>query len=402
MNLHAEVISIGDELLAGNIINGNAAFISRKLHELGIDVTRQISLPDESSALSEGLSESMSCAPLVIATGGLGPTLDDFTRQVAAELFDTPMVVNEELKSFLLGKYGNHASIENQSTQPKKALLFRNAQGTAPGLALSSGQSTLILLPGVPYEMEALLTEQVIPFIQTNFQLAERRYETSLHFFHLNESSVDPLLREIKEEYPELHIGIYPRNGLVSVNLSGKVSEVDKAKERISTVFEDHFFDAADGKVETAVHQLFIAKNLKLAMAESCTGGAMSSRLTAIPGASHYFQGSLVVYSNGWKESLLGVPAHLIQEKGAVSEEVALKMAEAVLEKMTVDCAVAITGIAGPDGGTPEKPVGTVFAAIKRKSAPPKVLKLMIHGSRKTIIERATNIVFGELYHYCL
>jgi nicotinamide-nucleotide amidase len=402
MNLHAEVISIGDELLAGNIVNGNASFISRKLHELGIDVSRQISLPDEVSALSEGLSESMSCAPLVIATGGLGPTIDDCTRQVVADLFDTPLVVNEELKSYLLGKYGSHTAIENQSTQPKKAMIFRNAQGTAPGLALASGQSTLILLPGVPYEMEALLMEQVIPFIQSTFQLPERRYETSLHFFHLNESSVDPLLREIKEEYPDLHIGIYPRNGLVSVNLSGKVIEVDKAKERISGYFEEHLYDSEDGKVETAVHHLFTEKKLKLAIAESCTGGLMAARLTANPGASNYFQGSLVVYSNAWKETLLGIPADLIQEKGAVSEEVALKMAEGVLERMQVDCAIAVTGIAGPDGGTPEKPVGTVFAVLKRRGMTPKVLKLMIHGSRKTIIERTANIVFGELYHYCL
>lgn len=402
MKLHAEVISIGDELLSGSIVNGNAAFISRKLHELGIDVSRQLSLPDEVEALSEGLSESLSCAPLVIATGGLGPTLDDCTREVAAELFNTPLVVDEELKSYLLQKFGPHVSVENQATQPKKAEILRNSLGTAPGLILSSGEATLVLLPGVPYEMEALMVEQVLPFIRNAFAIEEKPCEVNLHFFHLYESAVDPLLRELKEAHPHLHIGIYPRNGLLSVILSGKEKEVDHAKETILSSFQEHYFEAEDGKIETAIHQLFKAKGLTLAAAESCTGGELSARLTSIAGASQFFNGSLIVYSNEWKEQLLNVPAALIQEKGAVSSEVARSMAEGLVETRKVDCAVAITGIAGPDGGTEEKPVGTVFIGLKKKGGPVKHIQLKLHGSRKTIIDRAVNIAFGELYRYSI
>lgn len=402
MKLQAEVISIGDELLSGSIVNGNAAFISRKLHDLGIEVSRQLSLPDKREELSEGLSESLSCAPLVIATGGLGPTLDDCTREVAAELFSTPLVLNEELKSFLLQKYGPHVSVENQATQPKKAEILPNTLGTAPGLILSSGESTLVLLPGVPYEMEALMVEQVMPFIRNNFAIPEKPLEMTLHFFHLYESAVDPFLRELKEAHPELHIGIYPRNGLLSVVLNGNQGEVEHAKETILAAFQEHYFESADGKIETAIHQLFKEKGLTFAAAESCTGGELSARLTSLPGASQFFKGSLIVYSNEWKEQLLNVPAALIQEKGAVSAEVARSMAEGVVEKMDVDCAVAITGIAGPDGGTEKKPVGTVFVGLKKKGAPAEHIQLKLHGSRRTIIDRAVNIAFGELYRYCI
>lgn len=402
MKLHVEVVSIGDEVLSGATLNVDSAFISSKLKELGIEVSRQITLPDETEALSEGLRESLACAPLVIATGGLGPTLDDCTREVAAELFHTPLELNEELKQFLLQKFGPHVSVDNQATQPKKALILENNLGTAPGLVLTSSESTLILLPGVPYEMEALMVEKVIPFIQKNFVLPEKPYEVSLHFFHLYESSVDPLLRELKETHPELHFGIYPRNGLLTVILQGKEEAVHRAKDAILEDFSSHYYEAQDGKIETAVHQLFLEKGNSLAVAESCTGGELSARLTAIAGASKFFKGSLIVYSNQWKENLLDVPGSLLQEKGAVSPEVASKMAEGLIEKMAVDYGIAITGIAGPDGGSLEKPVGTVFLGLKRKGAPVKTIALKLHGSRKTIIDRAVNIALGELYRYCL
>lgn len=397
MRLNAEVVSIGDELLSGKIVNNNAAFISRQLCNLGIEVSRQVSLPDDPILLEEGLAESLACAPLVIATGGLGPTLDDNTRKVAADLFHTSLELNRELVDTLRKRFGDLHSIEDQATVPARAEILPNHLGTASGLILCGRESTLILLPGVPHEMEALMEKEVIPYIQRCFALDKPQASLELHFFRAYESEFDPLLRTLKESYPALQIGIYPRNGLVSITLKGDAIAIAKASDAIREQFSEREYVSRDGKIETALHTLLLEKKLTLSLAESCTGGTIASRLIAIPGASHYFLGGVVAYSNSLKESLLGVSAELIREKGAVSPEVAMAMAEGMQSKTGSDLALAVTGVAGPDGGSPEKPVGTVFVGIKKQGGQALAIQLKTRGSRFMIIDRASSLALAEL-----
>lgn len=397
----AEVVGIGDELLNGAIVNANAAFISKKLHDLGITVTRHVALPDDEDLLEEGLAESMSCAPLVIATGGLGPTLDDHTKSAVAKLFDSPLELDSEVLEMLKARYGNHSSLVEQSTLPRKALKLSNRLGTASGLVLINAHSTLILLPGVPLEMEVLMEEQVIPYLKRAFVLASSDESLKLYFLLIFESTVDPVLRELKADWPDLKIGIYPRNGLLTVSLQGYKDALQDAQAKLREHFGDHEYLAADGLIETAVQERLVQKGATLSTAESCTGGVISARITAIPGASRCFKGSIVSYANSAKEKLLGVDAAIIQEKGAVSPEVAKLMAEGCAKAFDTDYAIGITGIAGPDGGTPEKPVGTVYLALHcRTTGETSVMPVKTHGSRVSIIERAANMSLGELYRF--
>lgn len=400
MRITAEVIAIGDELLNGKVVNGNAAFISRKLGELGIRVSRQVSLPDNPDLLEEGLSESLACAPLVIATGGLGPTLDDHTREVAADLFHTSMEVNPALLEDLKRRYGEIPSLMDQATVPERAEILPNHLGTASGLVLCGRESTLVLLPGVPHEMEALMHYQVIPYIQRCFDLDRPEESRELHFFQAFESEFDPLLRSLQEEYPRLQIGIYPRNGLVSITLKGEALEVAAAEASIRASFGEREYHSQDGRIETAVHALLLEKKLTLSLAESCTGGTIAARLVSLSGASDYLLGGVVAYSNAMKESLLSVPPHLLKEHGAVSSPVAIAMAEGMQKITGSDLSVSVTGVAGPDGGTSEKPVGTVWIAVKQKGALASSFLFHCHGSRSMIIDRAASFALAEIYSF--
>lgn len=394
----AEVISIGDELLAGRIVNSNAAFISRKLKEIGIAVQRQTAIADRHEIIFETLAESLACNPLVIATGGLGPTLDDVTRRAAAELFDSSLEYNPELAANLTAQFGPIEALQDQATQPKKALILPNRLGSAPGLIFYDGRATLILLPGVPLEMEELMEKEVIPYLMRTFCLSEARLPRLLYFANLFESALDPLLRSLHAKDPLLKLGIYPRSGLLTVSLEGPQESIALAEEALRDAFMEHFYEASDGKIETAIKELCIFRKWTVSAAESCTGGALAMRLVSSPGASNYFLGGVVAYSNFLKEKLLDVPKELIQTQGAVSSEVALAMAESIQAKSGSDIGVAITGIAGPSGGTLEKPVGTVFIAVKIGAEKGVCHVLKGKGSRALIIEESVNFALGILY----
>lgn len=396
-----EIVTIGNELLAGSVLNTNSAYISRKLLEKGFAVFRQTTLPDDLELLKEGLSEAMSCSPLVIATGGLGPTLDDNSKKAAAELFDSPLQFDERIAEELKQRFGGAiaATLEDQATLPTKALILSNTLGTAQGLIFNDGLRTLILLPGVPWEMQNLFEDSVMPFLEKHFQTAERIFTEKLHLINTFESQVDPDLRALKELDPEIDFGIYPSYGLLTIIIKSlDPHNVQSAAAYLKRKFADRMFDAPSGKIEEAIHQLFLKLNLSLSAAESCTGGKLSAKLTALAGASGYFRGGCVVYSNDLKVALLNVPLNLIKEKGAVSKEVAEAMAEGMLQVAKSDFSVAITGIAGPDGGSEDKPVGTIFYAIKEKNQPVITARIQAFGSRKVIIEYSVNTVLSELY----
>lgn len=401
-----EIAAVGNEILLGITTNTNATFISEQLSSIGYRVHRHSVLPDHSSTLKMAFKEMLARSSVVICTGGLGPTCDDLTKQIAAEVFNSPLLFRQEIADDLIKRYGYaFATLQDQATVPEKALVLKNSLGTAYGLVFQENGSTLILLPGVPVEMKAMLTEQVIPFLIKTFPLQNKPCTSLIYLCNLPESAVDPLLRELIEEYPALNFGIYPALGwlTVAVTCYGKDRDeaekrIQPAREKIAARFSSHIFEAPSGKIEEAIQLLMVEKKLTLSTAESCTGGAISSALCRFPGASNFFLGSVVAYSNAMKSGILNVKEDTLKEHGAVSEKTVKEMLLGIFNLTRSDYAIAVTGIAGPSGGSVEKPVGTVWAAVGQIHQRPHVWKLQVKGNREIIIQFSVTIILGTLY----
>lgn len=404
--INIEFISIGDELLCGKTVNTNAAFLGKKIADAGYAITRQTSLPDSRHLLKEGLQEALHHSEIVITSGGLGSTCDDLTKLIAAELFNSDFYFDEAFANQLKARYGTQLkSITEQATLPTKAEIIPNFLGTAPGLIFNNGHSLLILLPGVPKEFEEMVTMFVMGFLEKQITTPLKRYSESLYFFGVFESDADPYLRQLKEIYPAVQMGIYSSLGFLTIQFSIYESSAASASESlkpcvdlISKTFPKNLFESKTGRIEEAILELFTQKKITLSLAESCTGGCLAARLTKVPGASHYFLGSFVTYSNQLKMSILNISQDLLNTHGAVSSEVVGEMARNCLSLAGSDWSVAISGIAGPDGGTPEKPVGTVWMAIASKGQEPVIWNLKLNGNREMIIEKIVNHVLGKLY----
>lgn len=400
-----EVVAIGNEVLCGYTVNTNAAYIGQELLNIGLLVSRQTALPDDAQLLKHGLQEALQRSQLVITTGGLGPTCDDLTRGVAADLFQSDFRFDEAIAADLRRRFGDKlTTIQDQATVPTKARVLQNQSGTAPGLIFSNGRSTMILLPGIPAEMRAMFQKQVIPYLKEHFRKATRVYCKRINLHGIAESTADALLRKLQPQYPKVNFGIYPGQGILSIQLSVYAKDEAEANRQmespfqaIATQFSRNIFEAASGRLEEEIHRRFIEKKLTLSAAESCTGGSLSARLTQMPGASQYFFGSVVAYANGLKTKLLGVPEQLVKAKGAVSEEVVRAMLQGLLERTQSDYGVAVTGIAGPDGGTPEKPVGTVWCAVGQRNGEIRAWKLQAHGNRDMVIDHSVNALLAGL-----
>jgi len=400
-----EVIAIGGELLCGYTTNTNVVFIGRKLLEEGFIVSRQEVVPDEFDVLTNTFKESLARSSVVIVTGGLGPTLDDITKDVAANLFNSDFKVDRQVAKDLKSRFGNNfPSIDHQSIVPSKAIILKNKVGTAPGFIFENGKSVLILIPGPPMEMSSMMVHDVIPYIKKNCLDLKKTYVKNINFFGLPEMAIDPTLRILKTEYPFIEFGIYPGAGKVSVvmkctNLkeSDADDQLNACLKILEKTFQDNVFMSELETIEEAICDQFIKKRLTLSIAESCTGGFVSSKLVKISGASEYFIGGFTCYSDFYKENFLSVPKSLLEEFGAVSEPCVKQMALNLLEMTASDYSLTISGIAGPSGGTPEKPVGTVFGAIGFKGDV-KTFHFKAIGNRSQIIEWTANIMLFELY----
>jgi len=359
-----EIVSIGNELLSGSTVNTNAAFIAKRLSEEGWEVSRQTTLPDQKEALIAGLKEALARASVVITTGGLGPTIDDISAACAAEIFSS---LPEEI--------------------PNKA-------GSAPGLIFDG---RLIMLPGVPQEMRQMFDDGALPFLLGKIP-PRKEYREALHFCLLRENDVDPLLREL--EPSGVKFGIYPSYGTLTVRLASQdEKELSYAKKRLEEKFAKQQFFSPSGTIEEAVHLWFVKHKKTLALAESCTGGLMAAHLTALPGCSDYFLGSIVSYSNELKQDILGVSAQTLEKQGAVSEETVREMLKGVFARTKADWGIAVSGIAGPSGGTPGKPVGTVWYAYGERGKEPAVSRFDLGTrTRETIILIAARRLMGLLW----
>ena len=380
----AEILCVGTELLLGDIVNTNAAYISKELASLGISVYRQSVIGDNPERLKGAMRAALLRSDLVITTGGLGPTCDDLTKETVAELFDSEMEVDEyclgEIKRFF--EKSNRvmtANNEKQALVPKGCFVLTNEWGTAPGIAIEGKEGselegkTAILLPGPPREMTNMFRYRVRPYREKRCSRA--RVSRNLHILGMGESAVEDKLRELMDSSVNPTLAPYAKEGEVRLRITAFAKSKEKAGEMCDSlaakVLESevgkYVYGIDVGSVENAVLTELRRDGETLAVAESCTGGLISKRITDISGASDVFLGGAVTYANEAKMKMLGVSKETLDRYGAVSEETAREMATGVRRVSESDFGISVTGIAGPTGGSEEKPVGTVFIAVDSK-----------------------------------
>ena len=376
--MNVEIVNTGSELMLGRVLNTHQQWLCRRLADLGHVVTRQVAVADDGRDIQQAVREALGRADLVITTGGLGPTSDDITRELIAELLGRKLAQNREVLAHIEGFFAARgrprpAKTEVETLVPEGALVFLNPTGTAPGLALRTDASRpgqwLVMLPGPPRELRPMFDSAVAPLIRREFA-KEIFVCRTLRSTGVGEALVQELIEaEVAALVQQgLGIGYCARPGAVDVRLTagGERAEqlVSDGAAVVKSILGGQIYGADDEELENVVVRLLTEQKKSLALAESCTGGNIAHRVTNVPGASAVFWGGAVSYANAAKETLLGVRAETLREHGAVSEAVARELAAGIRERSGADFALAVTGIAGPDGGTPEKPVGTVFLAL--------------------------------------
>lgn len=382
--MQADIISIGDELLKGHRVNTNAPFIARELGTIGIAVHRIITCSDDPEAIKTAIVASLGHADLVLVTGGLGPTRDDRTRTTVQELLGRGLTFDAATFDRIADMYRQRGRTPNDTMRDQAmvidgALTIPNTQGTAPGMILDCGPQFgsrhLVLMPGVPIEMEAMMQQSVTAHFAPLSGTCIRH--TPIQTIGTGETTLAGLIADIEDTLPPgTTLSYLPHTAGVTLMVSTTGSDREEVEQTnrqtvdaIVTRAAQYVYATADTTLEEAVGALLLQKDLRVAVAESCTGGLIASRLTDVPGSSGYLLAGLVTYSNEAKSELLGVDANTIRQHGAVSEEVARQMAQGCLERTHADIAIATTGIAGPTGATEGKPVGMLCLALARRSS---------------------------------
>ncbi len=373
------IITIGDELLIGQTIDTNSAWIAHELNNIGIHIKRRIAVADEASAITEALDESIPKAELVILTGGLGPTADDITKPLLCEYFGGKMVINQEVLEHIRHLFiaRNRPPLERnlkQAEVPDNAIILPNRMGTAPGMWFKKEQSVIISLPGVPFEMQAIMSEEVIPQLKDLFQGNHIIHKT-LITIGVGESIIADKIEDIESNLPPtISLAYLPAPGYVKLRLStqGQDNEyLEKQVNSYSQLIQNRLGNIVaaerDSPLEEIIGNLFISRQLTLALAESCTGGHLSNLLTNRAGSSAYFKGSIISYANEVKQDLLKVSEQILQTEGAVSEATVIQMAREAKILLKADIALSLSGILGPGGATPEKQIGLVWIALAHK-----------------------------------
>lgn len=397
-----ELLNTGSELMLGRVLNTHQQWICRRLADLGWPCSRQTAVPDTGAAIRDATAEALGRADWVITTGGLGPTSDDVTRDFIAQLLGRKLVLDppalENIRGFFAArKRPMPSSVEIQAQVPEGAIVIPNRHGTAPGLALQvepgrfrPGGSWLVMLPGPPRELRPMFDDQVVPLLREWAPTSAPYQCLTLRTCGLGESWVEERLAPILPPLLArgLEIGYCARTGEVDIRLvaSGAHAEalVQEAESETLRLLGEHVFGRNDDQLEGVVVQLAGSRGARLALAESCTGGYVAHRITNVPGASSVLWGGWTTYDNDAKSSELNVPPGLLKEHGAVSEACAQAMAEGALAACPATHALAITGIAGPTGGSPEKPVGTVYIALAVRGAPTCVRRFFNPFDRET------------------
>jgi nicotinamide-nucleotide amidase len=373
--LNAAVVTIGDEILIGQIVDTNSAWMGRELNAIGWEIREVRSIPDDADAILETLAYFESKVEVVLMTGGLGPTKDDITKKTLCRYFDSELEFNAEVKRQLeerfkqIGRTLNEANL-TQAMLPKKSTVLYNSVGTAPGMLFSRNGTRFVSMPGVPYEMRNIMQEHVLPMLdEESDDLVEHR---TLVTANVPESELATKLREVEEQLPkQIKLAYLPHFNYVRLRLTGRAknsqeltNQLEQAIAAVKHAVGKHIIHDGDIRIEELVGKLLHERQETLTIAESCTGGRVANLITSVPGSSAYFPGSVVTYSYDNKSKILDVDSDVLWKKGAVSEEVVLKMATSARELNDATYALSLSGIAGPGGGTPSKPVGTVWIAV--------------------------------------
>jgi len=394
-----ELICVGTELLLGNIVNTNAAYLSEKCAEAGLSCFYQTVVGDNEKRLTETVKTAMSRADIIILSGGLGPTQDDLTKEVVAELLKLRLIMDDDSKDRIqeiFEKRNLEITVNNwkQALVPEGCIVLANENGTAPGIIVKEDNKSIILLPGPPNELVPMFEEKVVPYLKT--LETSVIYSRTVKICGLGESKAETMVKDLIDAQDNPSIAPYAKTGEVHFRVTAKADSEKEAHKIVSPVVNElraRFGDSVyttdpEITLEMSVISLLKEHDMSLAIAESCTGGLLSARLVNVEGASRVFKTGIITYSNKSKRKLLGVKKSILDEFGAVSEQTAEKMAKGILKQTQADVSIAVTGIAGPSGGSPEKPVGLVFIACCVKGTT-TVKKYNFSGNRAKIRESA-------------
>lgn len=377
--MNAGILTIGDELLLGQVVDTNSSWMGKELSAAGIKVSIRIAVGDDEIEIIDGLKKIADNCEIILITGGLGPTRDDITKKTLNIYFGGKMIVNAEVLADV--KYFfervNRPMLETNLAQaevPDNCLVLRNKNGTAPGMWFEQGGKVFVSMPGVPMEMKAMMHEQVIPMLQKKILLPFILHRTIVTS-GIGESFLAEKIKSFEDELPEIFkLAYLPNLSQVRLRLTASSSDeknlteqMNFQLEKLKNLIAEFIVGYEEDSLEKVIGDLLRDRNQTLSTAESCTGGFIAHKITSVPGSSIYFPGSVVTYSYEMKTKLLGVKKETLEKFGAVSEETVLEMSEGALKKFNSDYAIAVSGIAGPDGGTADKPVGTVWIAVRSK-----------------------------------
>lgn len=420
--MKAELLTIGNEILIGQIVNTNAVWMAQQLNEAGISIVHMSSVPDEKQAILDAFAEAGKRAELVLITGGLGPTKDDVTKATFCEFFNTRLVMDEEVLQDVSGfftKRGKEVSEVNrkQAEVPEGCRVIRNKNGTAPGMWMEKNNTIYVSMPGVPFEMKAMVTEDILPELKKRFTLPFIYHKTILTQ-GIGESMLAELISDWEDGLPAQQIGLayLPSPGMVRLRLSSTGTKEEELRNRVEQAFAQvqpliqkyiygyEEYGQEQPTMEEILGRLLKERGLKLCLAESCTGGYISHLITGIAGSSAYYNGGVVPYHNEFKHELLGVDEAVFTSVGAVSRECVESMAKGAMQRFKADAAIAVSGIAGPTGATDGKPVGTTWIAVALKDT--VISKQFIFGDNRqrnihmtaiTGMNMLRKLILGEL-----
>ena len=408
------IISIGNEILFGKTINTNASFIADQLYAIGIEVQKVITIADDKDQIYNALQSAFLETDLVVMTGGLGPTKDDITKQVICDYFKVGQVMDQKTLQEIQVMFQKRGFTLNeinrlQASIPEGAIALSNKNGTAPGIWIEKDQKILVAMPGVPFEMKAIVENEMIPLLKTKIGDQHCIIHKEIITAGIGESALSEIIETWELALPKhITLAYLPAPGKLMLRLTGRSENGDKQQlnselnsqlTQLKKIAKNYIISDQNQSLEEVIGKLLIQKKAKMAVAESCTGGYLAHLITSIPGASQYFEGGLVSYSNEVKKEILNVRELNLKKHGAVSEFVVNDMAINTMGLFDVDYTIAISGIAGPDGGTSEKPVGTVWIAV---ADPMRVIAEKFtfgsEGGREVVIQRAAKAALYMFY----
>jgi nicotinamide-nucleotide amidase len=387
--MHAEIINIGDELLIGQVINTNASWMAQQLNSIGIDIIKVSIISDDKSSIIQCIDEAFERADLILITGGLGPTNDDITKYTLCEYFSSNLIFDEATYNrieqlFAVRGFKVTELNRKQAEVPENCIVIPNNNGTASGMWFEKSGKILISMPGVPFEMKSMISDFILPKLSENINF--KIIHKTIHIQGIGESFLADLIKDWEEKLPKnIKLAYLPQPGLIRLRLSAKGLKnekleeiINKEIEKLNLLIPDLIYGYDEDSLEKVIGELLKENKKTLSTAESCTGGYISHLITSMAGSSAYYKGSIISYSNEIKTGLLDVNPLTIEKYGAVSKETVIEMANGVLKKMKTDYAIAVSGIAGPDGGSIEKPIGTIWVAVGNNKS--IITEKFLHG----------------------